>query len=272
MALLHRNPALFCCVFWLHYYNYLKCCSAKFPLYALCRCLCIYAVAYNQTTQRIMFQFNLRLPQVPTGHLIEVVFLDVVNNCIRYEVLDTLPSSKTTPGKCRQHYSYTGEQYHLENTSNENQHWEYMRMEQHYYLPMCICRRNIVVPAENASNSLMYIQIFKFCIYLILVELTSLGIHSVTIWMWFCRKNRMLTSQYNILYLLCCNTDEVVLDFTHFSPFIWFHNGFTMLSLWGYQTNWPDSQRVCFVLNVFPLQFLIMQQLASFPGAEPYPL
>ena len=61
---------------------------------------------------------------------------DVVNNCIRYEVLDTLPSSKTTPGKCKQHYSYTGEQYHLENTSNEIQHWDYM--EQHYYLPTCI--------------------------------------------------------------------------------------------------------------------------------------
>ena len=39
--------------------------------------------------------------QVPTGHLIEVVFLDVVNNHIRYEVLDTLPSSETTPGKHR---------------------------------------------------------------------------------------------------------------------------------------------------------------------------
>ena len=125
-----------------------------------------------------MFKFNLRLPQVPTGHLIEVVFLDVVNNCIRYEVLDTLPSSKTTPGKCRQDYLYTGEQYHLENTSNEIQHWEYM--EQHYYLPMCIIMqtKHSSTCKDCFQQSDVYI---KFCIYLILVELTSLGIHSVTI-------------------------------------------------------------------------------------------
>ena len=62
-------------------------------------------------------------------------------------------------------------------------------MEQHCYLyhaNYACAEETSEVSLMIASDSLVY-KIFNSC--LILVELRSLGIHFVTIWMWFCRKN-----------------------------------------------------------------------------------